>query len=111
MDMGATAPAGRRALRLVVEGHQEGALHRIALLKASVPVRAWRQRWRASLSEYLHRSAVEKVDRSPEHLVFHQTHMMLNRLGFLPREEVVLGVHARTDSLGSSSLALVRLRK
>ena len=30
-----------------------------------------------------------------QNLTFHQNHMLMNRLGYLPREEALLGMHAR----------------
>lgn len=58
-------------------------------------VASWRRRWWLAFDSYLARAQAVGVDRSPQHLAFHQAHMMLNRLGFLPPEEAVLGVRAR----------------
>jgi thiopeptide-type bacteriocin biosynthesis protein len=95
MDMGPKAPAGRAALRQVVEAHGRGARRRISDVERLPSVSAWRHQWRIRVGAYLDAAAKAGVSRSPEHLTFHQNHMMMNRLGFLPREEAVLGIHAR----------------
>ncbi len=58
----------------------------------TVPTHA--QGWTQVLAAYVGRAADEQVPYSAGHLVFHQEHMMCNRLGVLPREEALLGVMA-----------------
>ncbi len=48
-------------------------------------------RWADAVAGYQVRASAAGVTRSPAHLLFHHNHMMLNRLGVLPREEAVLG--------------------
>ncbi|MBT2454188.1 thiopeptide-type bacteriocin biosynthesis protein [Streptomyces sp. ISL-86] len=52
------------------------------------------QDWARILSDYLDRAARMRIPFSRGHLVFHQAHMMCNRLGMLPREEALLGIMA-----------------
>lgn len=55
-------------------------------------VAACRDEWADAVSVYL--DAATAVPRTPGHLIFHQNHMMSNRLGILPREEALLGLIA-----------------
>ncbi len=50
--------------------------------------------WSAAVTAYLEQAADTSVPRTPGHLIFHQNHMMANRLGILPREEALLGIIA-----------------
>ncbi|GAB1641469.1 hypothetical protein KRMM14A1259_18920 [Krasilnikovia sp. MM14-A1259] len=52
------------------------------------------QRWSVNVSAYLDEVRKKAVPKTPGHLIFHQNHMMANRLGILPREEAVLGIVA-----------------
>ena len=66
------------------------------LAVADVPdVAAWRRRWFRAVDDYLTAAEKLEVRRTPQHLAFHQNHMLMNRLGYLPREEALLGLHAR----------------
>lgn len=94
-ELGRRGPMVRERMVTTVRERQEkvvAALHRVSALPG---VQSWRRRWQVALDTYLVRAELAEVGRTPQHLVFHQGHMMLNRLGFLPREEAILGVHAR----------------
>jgi hypothetical protein len=67
---------------------------RAAEMALDPTVLAHAQGWTQVLAAYLGRAADEQVPYSAGHLVFHQAHMMCNRLGILPREEALLGVMA-----------------
>lgn len=58
-------------------------------------VDAWRRRWVTAVDDYLGAVAPLGANRTPQHLTFHHSHMLMNRLGFLPKEEALLGLHAR----------------
>jgi len=80
---------------------QHAAAHRRAVqarmhAAAEVPdVAAWRRRWFRAVDDYFTAAEQLEVPRTPQHLAFHQNHMLMNRLGYLPREEALLGLHAR----------------
>ncbi|MDH6114340.1 thiopeptide-type bacteriocin biosynthesis protein [Kitasatospora sp. MAP12-15] len=57
--------------------------------------------WSAAVTAYLEQAATTAVPRTPGHLIFHQNHMMANRLGILPREEALLGIIAANYKGGS----------
>lgn len=94
-ELGDRGPAARDGIRAKVAARGEQVSAGLDRVAHSPGVRSWRRRWGQAVDSYLHRAAVADVERTPAHLAFHQGHMMLNRLGFLPREEAVLGVHAR----------------
>lgn len=97
-ELGHRGPAFRDRMVTAVQERADRvaeSLHRVTVLPG---VQSWRRRWSVALDTYLARAELSGVDRTPQHLAFHQGHMMLNRLGFLPREEAVLGVHARAWS-------------
>lgn len=58
-------------------------------------VEVWRRRWVGAVEEYLTSVEVLNLNRTPQHLAFHHNHMLMNRLGYMPREEALLGLHAR----------------
>ncbi|MFH8582648.1 MULTISPECIES: thiopeptide-type bacteriocin biosynthesis protein [Streptomyces] len=67
---------------------------RAAEMALDPTVRARTQGWTEVLAAYLERAATSQVPYSAGHLIFHQVHMMCNRLGILPREEALLGIQA-----------------
>jgi len=94
-ELGSKGPAARSSMRERVDERRERVGDSMERVSALPGVDAWRRRWRTAVDAYLHRAQAVGVERSPQHLTFHHGHMMLNRLGFLPREEAVLGVYAR----------------
>lgn len=57
-------------------------------------VAAWRGRWSRAIDAYLEDARIHDVQRTAQHLIFHHNHMLMNRLGYLPREEALLGMYA-----------------
>lgn len=93
-DAGSEAPGLRDLLRRSAERDERGLRQRAEALDADPVVRRWTDSWTAVLTTYLSRTRRHQVPRTTGHLVFHQGHMMLNRLGILPREEAMLGIIA-----------------
>ena len=75
--------------------HRGAVAERMRSTAADPGVEAWRRRWFRAVDDYLAAAGHLGVPRSPQHLAFHQNHMLMNRLGYLPREEALLGLHAR----------------
>lgn len=95
-DLGSRAVPVREKMAQVRAERAEHTKQELLRVRELPAVEAWRRRWRLSMDSYLDKAGKSSsINRSPQHLVFHQSHMMLNRLGFLPREEAVLGIHAR----------------
>lgn len=67
---------------------------RLEITAADPQVASWRRRWIRALDAYLHDAHHYHVERTAQHLLFHQNHMLMNRLGYLPREEALLGMYA-----------------
>ncbi|WP_168714261.1 thiopeptide-type bacteriocin biosynthesis protein [Streptomyces sp. A1136] len=93
-DGGREAEALRTRLRHSADADKLGIRSRIADMTTDPEVRARVQVWTEVLSAYLKRAKARQVAYSAGHLVFHQAHMMCNRLGVLPREEALLGILA-----------------
>ncbi|GAA4194086.1 hypothetical protein GCM10022219_16800 [Microbacterium oryzae] len=93
------ARTGAAALRDRLERHASAHRHvvheRMRAVAAKPDVNAWRRRWFRAMDDYLATAGSLAVPRTPQHLAFHQNHMLMNRLGYLPREEALLGMHAR----------------
>lgn len=86
--------AFRKLTRNHASAHRESMQDRIAIVAAEPNVLAWRQRWFKAIDAYLNDVHDYDVGRTAQHLVFHQNHMIMNRLGYLPREEALLGMYA-----------------
>lgn len=93
-DFGAHAPRVRQTLVSGAETKMPHVRAQMDRLAAMPSVTGWRRNWRAAVHRYVVRAATESVHLTPMHLIFHQGHMMTNRLGFLPREEALLGQYA-----------------
>lgn len=93
-DGGREAEALRTRLRHSADADKSGIRSRTADMALDPEVRARVRGWRDILSAYLGRAEAGQVPYSAGHLVFHQAHMMCNRLGVLPREEALLGILA-----------------
>ncbi|MBT2445590.1 thiopeptide-type bacteriocin biosynthesis protein [Streptomyces sp. ISL-43] len=95
-----TRDAGPEAGELQSRLRDEAALDRwgigprAAELAADTSVTAQLASWTATLTAHLREAAAAGIPRTTGHLLFHQVHMMTNRLGVLPREEALLGVIA-----------------
>lgn len=95
-----TRDAGSAAARLRedMRGQAQQDARRVAVraeeLLSDPAVAAWRLRWSAAMANYLRQASAAGLPRTLGHLMFHQIHMTLNRLGILPREEAVLGIIA-----------------
>ncbi|GIH89453.1 thiopeptide-type bacteriocin biosynthesis protein [Planobispora siamensis] len=93
-DLAKHAPELQAQLR----EHAERDPHRVRSiareLRADSSVDPWLRRWGQVIDDSLVRAHRMRIGLTPQHLVFHQAHMMMNRLGFLPREEALLGVIA-----------------
>ncbi|MHA7262768.1 lantibiotic dehydratase C-terminal domain-containing protein [Arthrobacter sp. TMN-37] len=63
---------------------------------AEASVQHWRRRWFQALDGYLSSAEKAGVGRGARHLTVYQAHMTINRMGFVPREEAALGLHARS---------------
>lgn len=68
----------------------------IADLRADPTVDYWRHRWSRGLERLLSRSRDLDLPTSPIRLTLIHSHLILNRLGFLPHEEARLGEVARS---------------
>ncbi|MGA4799952.1 lantibiotic dehydratase C-terminal domain-containing protein [Streptomyces lavendulocolor] len=93
-DAGRQADTLRGRLRTAAEADGRGIGARAAEMALDPTVLAHAQHWTQVLAAYLARASDEQVPYSPGHLIFHQAHMMCNRLGILPREEALLGIMA-----------------
>ncbi|WP_405491246.1 lantibiotic dehydratase C-terminal domain-containing protein [Streptomyces sp. NBC_00096] len=93
-DGGRKAEELRTRLRNSVEADEPGIRGRTAEMALDPEVRVRLRGWTEVLSAYLRRAEAGHVRYSAGHLVFHQAHMMCNRLGVLPREEALLGILA-----------------
>ncbi len=98
-DLGQRGPAVREAMANQVSAKAPAFHGLMAATAAESAVHNWRRRWFRALDSYLYRADKARVSRSAQHLTVHQAHMNLNRLGFTPREEAVLGLYARTWSV------------
>lgn len=98
-DLGARGTAVREAIANQVNARVPAFQGLMAATAAESAVHNWRRRWFRTVDTYLYRADKARVSRSAQHLTVHQAHMTLNRLGFSPREEAVLGLYARTWSV------------
>lgn len=103
-DAGRGAEELRTRLRNSADEGMPAIGERAMSLMAEPAVRIRVQDWARTLSHHLVRAAAMDIPYSPGHLVFHQVHMMCNRLGILPREEALLGIMASRWA-GDSTLA------
>ncbi|PPG71280.1 hypothetical protein C5C31_02670 [Rathayibacter rathayi] len=85
----------RAGLDAHVCAHRSAVMERLRRTAVQPGVEAWRRRWFRAVDDYLTAAGRLGVPRTPQHLVFHQNHLLMNRLGYLPREEALLGLHAR----------------
>ncbi|WP_406480527.1 lantibiotic dehydratase C-terminal domain-containing protein [Streptomyces platensis] len=97
---GASAEALRTRLHHDAEQDRWGIRDRIRSLADDPDVQCRLKKWTSTLASYLAEAAGAGIPRTPGHLIFHQAHMMTNRLGILPREEALLGIVARTVGSG-----------
>lgn len=97
-DLGPRGSAVREAIANQVSAKVPAFQSLMAATAAESAVHNWRRRWFRAVDTYLYRADKARVSRSAQHLTVHQAHMTLNRLGFSPREEAVLGLYARTWS-------------
>ncbi|WP_139185683.1 hypothetical protein [Sanguibacter gelidistatuariae] len=67
----------------------------VAELRSSSVATEWRHRWSRGLERLLDRSRELDLPSSPTRLTLIHSHLLLNRLGFLPHEEARLGAVAR----------------
>ncbi|NJC24059.1 hypothetical protein BJ994_003135 [Arthrobacter pigmenti] len=95
-DLGPRGASVREAMMTQVNAKVPGFHGLMSATAAESAVHNWRRRWFRALDTYLYRADKARVSRSAQHLTVHQAHMTLNRLGFTPREEAVLGLYART---------------
>ncbi|MGW1173539.1 lantibiotic dehydratase C-terminal domain-containing protein [Kitasatospora sp. NPDC002543] len=93
-DVGHAAEQLRTRLRDDAEQDRWGIEDRAESLASDPVVRHRIEEWTSVVAAYLDRASHHAVPHSAAHLVFHQAHMMLNRIGILPREEALLGVLA-----------------
>ena len=94
-DFGRGAGRVRQSVQRAAEARGASVGDQLDALAAMPAVKGWRRNWQAVVHRYICRAAREGISLTPLHLVFHQGHMMTNRLGFLPREEALLGQYAR----------------
>ncbi|MBG0827799.1 hypothetical protein HS041_08480 [Planomonospora sp. ID67723] len=93
-DLARHAPELQAELRRSAERDPRGVRSIAASLLTDSTVDPWLRRWGQVIDDSLVRAHRMRVGLTPQHLVFHQSHMMMNRLGFLPREEALLGIVA-----------------
>ncbi|MFC4057782.1 thiopeptide-type bacteriocin biosynthesis protein [Planomonospora corallina] len=93
-DLARHAPELQAELRRHAEQDAHGVRAFAGALRADSAVDPWLRRWGQVIDDSLVRAHRMHVGLTPQHLVFHQSHMMMNRLGFLPREEALLGIIA-----------------
>ncbi|MFI1470971.1 thiopeptide-type bacteriocin biosynthesis protein [Streptomyces wuyuanensis] len=99
-DAGRHAETLRGHLRAAAEADVRGIVGRAAQMAVQPTVQALIQNWTRVLAAYLGSASARQVPYSSGHLVFHQAHMMCNRLGILPREEALLGVMTAQQTAG-----------
>lgn len=68
----------------------------VAALRQDPTATAWREQFSRGLDHVLTQSNHLNVPHTPQHLTLAHSHLVLNRLGFLPHEEAHLGEVART---------------
>ncbi|GAB3270401.1 lantibiotic dehydratase C-terminal domain-containing protein [Arthrobacter pigmenti] len=95
-DLGQNGPRARAAMVEQVSTKVQPMHCLMAATASDAAVQTWRRRWSGSIDNYLYRADKARASRSAQHLTLHQAQMMLNRLGFTPREEAALGLYART---------------
>ncbi|GGP95402.1 thiopeptide-type bacteriocin biosynthesis protein [Streptosporangium pseudovulgare] len=93
-DLARHAPELQAELRRHADRDPHGVRPTAGALLADSAVDPWLRRWGEVIDDSLVRAQRMHVGLTPQHLVFHQSHMMMNRLGFLPREEALLGIIA-----------------
>ncbi|MFJ4338494.1 lantibiotic dehydratase C-terminal domain-containing protein [Streptomyces sp. NPDC088915] len=93
-DAGSAAEELRSRLCAEAARDRRGIGPRMAELARHTEVAERLAGWTALLASHLREAVESGVPRTPGHLLFHQVHMMTNRLGVLPREEAMLGVLA-----------------
>ncbi|WP_052757852.1 thiopeptide-type bacteriocin biosynthesis protein [Streptomyces yangpuensis] len=93
-DGGRGAEGLRARLRDSADTDPSGIRSRAAEMSLVPDVQVRLRGWTEVLSAYLARAEADRIPYSAGHLVFHQAHMMCNRLGMLPREEALLGILA-----------------
>ncbi|MER6047712.1 thiopeptide-type bacteriocin biosynthesis protein [Streptomyces sp. NPDC001793] len=94
-EAGTSAETLRTRLHNDAEQDRRGIREHIPSLAADPAVQRRLKEWTSTLASYLAEAERMEIPRSPGHLIFHQAHMMTNRLGILPREEALLGIVAR----------------
>ncbi|PPG23044.1 hypothetical protein C5C66_02000 [Rathayibacter toxicus] len=85
----------RRRLDKQAAAGREQFAERVRSLLAEPVVEAWRRRWGRAMEDYLAAAGRVAVSSTAQNLVFHQNHMLMNRLGYAPFEEALLGMYAR----------------
>ncbi|MEU2158852.1 lantibiotic dehydratase C-terminal domain-containing protein [Streptomyces sp. NPDC019396] len=93
-DAGRQAETLRGHLRAAAEADGRGIGAKAVAMGLDPGIRARAEGWTQILAGYLEKASASQVPYSAGHLIFHQAHMMCNRLGILPREEALLGVTA-----------------
>ncbi|MEU0675219.1 lantibiotic dehydratase C-terminal domain-containing protein [Streptomyces sp. NPDC006172] len=93
-DAGRQADTLRGHLRAAAQTDTRGIADRAAKMALEPKVQAHVGGWTDILAGYLQSASARQVPLSAGHLVFHQVHMLCNRLGILPREEALLGIMA-----------------
>lgn len=109
-DLGQNGPRARTAMVEQVSTKVQPMHCLMAATASDSAVQTWRRRWSGSIDNYLYRADKARASRSAQHLTLHQAQMMLNRLGFTPREEAALGLYARTWTKETES-QLVEVRR
>lgn len=87
-------PAFHEATERRASATSEHLHTRLRMVATDPTVAAWRGRWARAIDAYLDDARTHGVQRTAQHLVFHHNHMLMNRLGYLPREEALLGMYA-----------------
>lgn len=93
--MGPRAANVREAMTAQVAAKMPSIHGLMAATAAEAAVKNWRRRWFRAIDTYLYRADRARVSRSAQQLTVYQAHMLINRLGFTPREEAALGLYAR----------------
>ncbi|WP_162150506.1 lantibiotic dehydratase C-terminal domain-containing protein [Arthrobacter sp. H5] len=104
-DLGPRSAGVRDAMTAQVSAKIPAFHSLMSATAAESAVHNWRRRWFRAIDTYLYRADRVRVSRSAQHLTVYQAHMMLNRLGFTPREEAALGLYARSWSVDREKAA------
>lgn len=95
VSFGPRAEQAQMMLKAQASSGMATAHRQMAAIASEPSVDTWRKRWVRAIDTYLYRADRARISRSAQFLAVYQSRQLLNRLGMSPKEEAVLGLHAR----------------